>query len=63
MIACSWHFACFENGQLGRGIQLAEQSSQLADEAGLIASSISLRSELAWVYAYCGAIEKGYAVD
>jgi len=52
-------FCCFENGQLGRGIQLAEQSSQLADEAGLIASSISLRAELAWVYTYCGAIEKG----
>ncbi|NOT04185.1 MAG: AAA family ATPase [Anaerolineales bacterium] len=53
-------FCCFENGQLGRGIQLAERSCQLADEAGLIASSISLRSELAWVYAYCDAIEKGY---
>ncbi len=53
-------FSYFENGQLGRGIQLAEQSSLLADEAGLIASSISLRSELAWMYAYCGAAEKGY---
>jgi pentatricopeptide repeat protein len=52
-------FCCFENGQLGRGIQLAERSSLLADEAGLIASSISLRAELAWVYVYCGAIEKG----
>lgn len=53
-------FICFENGQLGRGIQLAEQSIHLADEAGLIASSISLRSELALVYVYCGASEKGY---
>ncbi|MCI0550561.1 MAG: tetratricopeptide repeat protein, partial [Anaerolineae bacterium] len=53
-------FVCFENGQLGRGIQLAEQSIHLADEAGLIASSISLRSELALVYVYCGASEKGY---
>jgi predicted ATPase/class 3 adenylate cyclase len=52
-------FALFEKGQLGHGIQLAEQSCQLADEAGLIASSICLRAELAWVYAYCGAIEKG----
>ena len=26
-------FAYFENGQLGRGIQLAEQSCELADEA------------------------------
>src|SRR6185436_12065554 len=25
----------------------------------LLASSISMRSELAWVYAYCGALEKG----
>jgi tetratricopeptide (TPR) repeat protein len=51
-------FAFFENGQLGRGIKQAEQSIQLADEAGLIASSITLRSELAWVYAYCGDFEK-----
>ena len=53
-------FAYFENGQLGRGIQMAEHSHQLADGAGLLASSISMRSELAWVYAYCGAFEKGY---
>ncbi|MCI0556698.1 MAG: hypothetical protein L0287_37645, partial [Anaerolineae bacterium] len=51
-------FVHFEMGQLGRGIQLAEHSIQLADQAGLIASSISLRSELSWVYAYCGAFEK-----
>jgi predicted ATPase/class 3 adenylate cyclase len=53
-------FAYFENGQLGPGIQTAERSNQLADSAGLLASSISMRSELAWVYAYCGAFEKGY---
>jgi len=53
-------FSYFENGQLGRGIQVAERSNQFADEAGLIASSISMRSELAWVYAYCGEFEKGY---
>ena len=53
-------FSYFENGQLGHGIQMAERSSQLADGAGLLASSISMRSELAWVYAYCGAFEKGY---
>jgi len=52
-------FAYFESGQLGRGIQAAEQAVQLGDEAGLIASN-SLRAELAWVYAYCGAFEKGY---
>jgi len=52
-------FAYFEAGQLGRGIQEAEQAIRLGDEAGLIASN-SLRAELAWVYAYCGAFEKGY---
>src|SRR5215212_480063 len=53
-------FVYLEIGQLGLGIQLAEQSIQLADSAGLIASSIGLRSELAWFYAYGGAFEKGY---
>jgi len=53
-------FAYFESGQLGRGIQMAERSNHLADGAGLLASSISMRSELAWIYAYCGAFEKGY---
>ena len=53
-------FVYFEIGQVGIGIQLAEQSIQLADAAGLIASSIGLRSELAWFYAYSGAFEKGY---
>jgi tetratricopeptide (TPR) repeat protein len=53
-------FTYFQNGQLGRGIQAAERSNTLADEAGLIASSISMRSELAWVYAYCGEFEKGF---
>lgn len=52
-------FAYFESGQLGRGIQAAEQSIRLGDEAYLIASN-SLRSELAWVYAYCGAFETGH---
>ena len=53
-------FACFESGQLGRGIKMAERSNQLADVAGLLASSISMRSELAWVYAYCGEFERGF---
>jgi predicted ATPase/class 3 adenylate cyclase len=52
-------FALFERGQLGLAIQTAEQAVKLGDEAGLIASN-SLRSELAWVYAYCGAFEKSY---
>jgi predicted ATPase/class 3 adenylate cyclase len=53
-------FVYMEIGKLGAGVQLAEQSIQLADDAGLIASSIGLRSELAWVYAYSGAFEKAY---
>jgi class 3 adenylate cyclase/tetratricopeptide (TPR) repeat protein len=53
-------FVYLEIGKLGPGIRLAEQSIQLADAAGLIASSIGLRSELAWFYAYSGAFEKGY---
>jgi tetratricopeptide (TPR) repeat protein len=53
-------FVYLEIGQLGPGIRLAEQSIQLADEAGLIASSIGLRSELAAVYANIGAFEHSY---
>jgi tetratricopeptide (TPR) repeat protein len=52
-------FALFEGGQLGLAIQMAEQAIKLGEKAGLIASN-SLRSELAWVYAYCGAFEKSY---
>ena len=55
-------FVLLERGELGRGIPLAEQSVQLADGAGLIASGIGLRSELAWTYAYCGALEKGLEI-
>ncbi|MBI3739926.1 MAG: AAA family ATPase [Chloroflexi bacterium] len=52
-------FILLEKGELSRGIQLADQSVKLADDAGLIASSIGMRSELAWFYAYCGVFEKG----
>jgi tetratricopeptide (TPR) repeat protein len=55
-------FVLLERGVLGHGIQLAEQSIQLADQAGLIASGIGLRSELAWIYSYCGALERGLEV-
>jgi tetratricopeptide (TPR) repeat protein len=53
-------FVYLETGRLGDGIKLAEESIQLADAAGLMAGSIWFRSELAWVYAYCGAFEKAY---
>jgi tetratricopeptide (TPR) repeat protein len=52
-------FVYIETGKLGTGIQLAAESIELADEAGLILSSIGMRSELAWLYAYTGAIEIG----
>jgi predicted ATPase/class 3 adenylate cyclase len=55
-------FVQLERGELGRCIELAERSIQLADRAGLIASAIGLRSELAWTYAYCGALERGLEV-
>jgi class 3 adenylate cyclase/tetratricopeptide (TPR) repeat protein len=55
-------FVLLERAELGQGIQLAEQSIQLADRAGLIASAIGLRSELAWIYSYCGALQKGLEV-
>jgi tetratricopeptide (TPR) repeat protein len=55
-------FVLLERGVLGRGIQCAEQSIQRADQAGLIASGIGLRSELAWIYSYCGAVERGLKV-
>jgi class 3 adenylate cyclase/tetratricopeptide (TPR) repeat protein len=55
-------FVLLERADLGQGIQLAEQSIQLADRAGLIASAIGLRSELAWIYSYCGALQKGLEV-
>jgi tetratricopeptide (TPR) repeat protein len=50
-------FVRLEQGSLGEGIPLAVQSIQLSDGAGLIASSIGMRSELAWTYAYCGDFE------
>ena len=59
MIACSCRLFILRL-DLGTGIQLAEQSIQLADAAGLIASSIGLRSDVGLVIRLCGAFEKGY---
>jgi tetratricopeptide (TPR) repeat protein len=50
-------FVHFQTGRLDMGIPMAEQSVILGDNAGLIASN-SLRAELAWMYAYCGAFER-----
>jgi len=53
-------FVLLQEGQLGKAIPLGEHSTQQADEAGLLASSITLRSELAWIHAFCGAFDKAY---
>ncbi|HUG35018.1 MAG TPA: adenylate/guanylate cyclase domain-containing protein [Anaerolineales bacterium] len=55
-------FVRIEQGVLGEGIQLAGQSTQLSDGAGLIASSIGMRSELAWTHAYCGDFDTAYSL-
>jgi tetratricopeptide (TPR) repeat protein len=52
-------FVYFEAGQLGTGIQFAERGVRFGDQAGMIASN-TIRCELAWVFAYCGAFEKGF---
>jgi tetratricopeptide (TPR) repeat protein len=53
-------FALLQEGQLGKALPLGERSVQQADEAGLIASSITLRAELAWTHAFCGAFDDAY---
>jgi tetratricopeptide (TPR) repeat protein len=55
-------FVHLETGRLGEGIRLAEKSIRLADAAGLMAGSLWFRSELGWVYAYCGDFEKAHEV-
>jgi tetratricopeptide (TPR) repeat protein len=55
-------FVQLETGRLGDGIQLAEKSLRLADAAGLMAGSLWFRSELGWVYAYCGEFKKAHEV-
>jgi class 3 adenylate cyclase/tetratricopeptide (TPR) repeat protein len=53
-------FVLLQEGQLGKALPLGERSVQQADEAGLIASSITLRAELAWIHAFCGAFDEAY---
>ena len=53
-------FALLQEGKLGKALPLGERSVQQADEAGLIASSITLRAELAWTHAFCGAFDDAY---
>lgn len=53
-------YVYFDLGEIGRAIQLASESISEGDQAGLIASSISLRAEVGWFYGYYGAPEKGF---
>jgi tetratricopeptide (TPR) repeat protein len=53
-------FALLQEGKLGKAIPLGKRSTQQADEAGLIASSITLRAELAWTHAFCGDFDEAY---
>jgi hypothetical protein len=50
-------FTWYQQGLLGKGIQYAESAIGLAEEGGLIAIN-SMRAELSWIYAYCGAFDK-----
>ena len=54
-------FAHVESGQLGSAIQFAGAGVTFGAKAGLIASH-SINSELAWMYAYCGAFETGFTL-
>lgn len=54
-------FAYFQTGRLGQGIQFAEKAALFGDQSGMIAIN-TMRCELAWVYAYCGAYEKGFEI-
>jgi len=53
-------YVYFDLGEIGRAIQLASESISEGDQAGLIASSISLRAEVGWFFGYYGALEKGF---
>jgi class 3 adenylate cyclase/tetratricopeptide (TPR) repeat protein len=55
-------FILLQEGNLGKALPLGERSTQLADEAGLIASSITLRAELAWTHAFCGEFDKAFEI-
>jgi class 3 adenylate cyclase/tetratricopeptide (TPR) repeat protein len=52
-------FVYLEKGQFSKCMPLALQSTEAADQAGLIASSIGVRSELGLAYVYCGALDQG----
>jgi class 3 adenylate cyclase/tetratricopeptide (TPR) repeat protein len=52
-------FAYFDRGDIGLGIRLSSDAVPLGDQAGLLATSIATRSDLAWMLGYYGAIQKG----
>jgi class 3 adenylate cyclase/tetratricopeptide (TPR) repeat protein len=55
-------FVHLEKGQFSKCMPLALQSTETADRAGLIASSIGVRSELGLAYVSCGDFDRGLAL-
>lgn len=49
----------FARGRLGRAMYLIESGIELGDQGGLIISTIAGRCDLAWLYGWCGAIDRG----
>jgi hypothetical protein len=56
------HLVHFDRGEADLAIQMADESIILGDKSGMLASSISMRCDLAWAYGSYGAIEKGFAL-
>jgi class 3 adenylate cyclase/tetratricopeptide (TPR) repeat protein len=52
-------FAHFDRGEADLAIEMASTGIQLGDQSGLIASSISVRCDLAWAYGCYGVPDKG----
>src|SRR5258708_559019 len=56
------HFAYFDRAEADLAIEMATSGIELGDQSGLIASSISVRCDLAWAYGCYGAIDQGLAL-
>jgi predicted ATPase/class 3 adenylate cyclase len=52
--------AHFDLGEADLAIQTANEAIKFGDQSGLLASSIAVRSDLAWTYGCYGALEKGF---
>jgi len=54
--------AHFDRGESDLAIEMASEGIRLGDLSGLLASSIGVRCDLAWMYGQYGATEKGLAL-